>query len=69
MRLLLATEPSLHCEPAWFLAAAAGHLNILQVFSSQGVKEDVRDQEGRTALSHAVLASQYDTVRSVSPPV
>ena len=63
VKLVLTTQPSLqYCERAWFLAAAAGHLHVLQMLSSHGVEEDVRDQEGRTALSHAVLASQHQTV-------
>ena len=63
VRLLLTTEPSLECEPAWFLAAAGGHLEILEILSGQGVEENLRDGEGRTALSHAVLASQEGAVR------
>ena len=42
VELLLAAEPSLACGRAWFLAAAGGHLTILQIFSSHGVEEDMR---------------------------
>ena len=63
--LLLAAKPGLHCERAWFLAAAEGHLNVLQILSRHGVEQDIRDEQGRTALCHAVLSSQRETVRSV----
>ena len=63
--LLLAAKPGLHCDRAWFLAAAEGHLNVLQILSRHGVEQDIRDEQGRTALCHAVLSSQQETVRSV----